>query len=137
MQSLKRFYFGKQKVKANTYIGGIGGTINTPALLASKLGISENRIKLFKVTGVDVECAIIGGSYNIPNSCWANNLQITYYRDEAGLVSVVKQSAFANIGTQFKSFYFPKATKIEQTIGYWSFQSNNNFIKNTTSVHLK
>ena len=129
MQTLKKFYFGKQKAKVNTYIGGIGGTINTPALLAARLEISVNRIKLFKVTGVDVECAIIGGSYNIPISCWANNLQITYYRDEAGLVSVVGQQAFANIGTQFKSFYFPKATKIEQTIGNWSFQSNNNFIK--------
>ena len=91
MQSLKKFYFGKQKAKVNTYIGGIGGTINTPALLAAKLGISKNRIKLFKVTGVDVECAVIGGSYNIPVSCWGNNLQITYYRDEAGLVSVVGQ----------------------------------------------
>ena len=132
MQSLKKFYFGKQKVKVpNTFIGGIGGTINTPALLASRLGIDENRIKLFKVTGVDVECAIIGGSYNIPIYCWSNNLQITYYRDEAGLVSVVGGQAFGDIGTQFKSFYFPKATKIEQRIGNWSFQSNNNLIKNT------
>ena len=132
MQSLKKFYFGKQKVKVpNTFIGGIGGAINTPALLATKLGISKNRIKLFKVTGVDVECAVIGGSYNIPIQCWTNNLQITYYRDEAGLVSVVGQQAFGNIGTQFKSFYFPKATKIEQTIGNWSFQSTTNLIKNT------
>ena len=131
MQSLKKFYFGKQKAKVNTYIGGIGGTIDTPALLAAKLGIDENRIKLFKVTGVDVECAVIGGSYNIPISCWASNLQITYYRDEAGLVSVVGGQAFGNIGTQFKSFYFPKATKIEQAIGNWSFQSTINLIKNT------
>ena len=45
MQALKKFYFGKQKAKVNTYIGGIGGTINTPALLASKLGISETLVK--------------------------------------------------------------------------------------------
>ena len=82
MQAFKKFYFGKQKVKVpNTFIGGIGGTINTPALLAAKLGISENRIKLFKVTGVDVECAIIGGGYIMPLSCWENNTSITYWED--------------------------------------------------------
>jgi hypothetical protein len=85
MQTLKKFYFGKQKARVNTYIGGIGTTINTPALLASKLGIAENRIKLFKVTGVDVECAIIG-SYNIPVVCWVNNLQITYYTDKSASI---------------------------------------------------
>ena len=38
MQSLKKFYFGKQKVKVpNTYIGGIGGTINTPTATQVKL----------------------------------------------------------------------------------------------------
>ena len=81
MQSLKKFYFGKQKAKVNTYIGGIGGTINTPALLASRLGIDENRIKLFKVTGVDVECAVIGGGYTMPANCWQNNTSITYWED--------------------------------------------------------
>ena len=82
MQTLKKYYFGKQKVKVpNTFIGGIGATINTPALLASKLGIAENRIKLFKVTGVDVECAVVGGSYSMPVDCWVGNTSITYWED--------------------------------------------------------
>ena len=85
MQSLKKFYFGKQKVKVpNTFIGGIGGTINTPALLAAKLGVSENRIKLFKVTGVDVECAIVGGSYVLgafDGQPFNGNQGITYFYD--------------------------------------------------------
>ena len=94
MQTLKKFYFGKQKAKVNTYIGGIGGTINTPALLASKLGISENRIKLFKVTGVDVECAVTGGTYELqPNAFQGSNL--TYIREE-GMLTKLKRYAFTD-----------------------------------------
>lgn len=98
MQTLKKFYFGKQKAKVNTYIGGIGGTINTPALLAAKLGIAENRIKLFKVTGVDVECAIVGGSYNILES-FKGDLSITYFDDKDGLVLSCGNNAFSGFGT--------------------------------------
>ena len=97
MQSLKKFYFGKQKVKVpNTFIGGIGGTINTPALLASKLGISENRIKLFKVTGVDVECAVIGGSYVLKEGAFYNNSDITFFNDQSGLMSNTHNNGFRN-----------------------------------------
>ena len=87
MQALKKFYFGKQKAKVNTFIGGIGGTINTPALLAAKLGISENRIKLFKVTGVDVECAIVGGSYVAPPNFMSGMAELTFFNDSAGLIT--------------------------------------------------
>ena len=120
MQSLKKFYFGKQKAKVNTYIGGIGGTINTPALLASKLGISESRIKLFKVTGVDVECAIIGGNYNIPRDCWANNLQITYYLDNDGLVLGIDNYGFREC-VNLANVNFPKCTSISIGPGYFAF----------------
>jgi hypothetical protein len=93
MQSLKKFYFGKHKVAVNTYIGGIGETINTPALLASKLGINVNRIKLFKVTGVDIECAIIS-DYSIVVSCWQNQTDLTSYVDIDGKVTQIDRSAF-------------------------------------------
>ena len=96
MQTLKKFYFGKQKAKVNTYIGGIGGTINTPALLASRLGIAENRIKLFKVTGVDVECAVIGGSYHIPSNAFQDNTFIKFYNDPTNIVSSIGSNAFKN-----------------------------------------
>ena len=85
MQTLKKFYFGKQKAKVNTYIGGIGGTINTPALLAARLEISVNRIKLFKVTGVDIECDIVGGSYTGRIDLNTDS-SMTYYDDRDGLI---------------------------------------------------
>ena len=115
MQSLKKFYFGKQKAKVNTYIGGIGGTINTPALLASRLGISENRIKLFKVTGVDVECAIIGGGYIIPASCFINNTEIKSYIDADGLVSeFTGGQEFRN--STIQTVNFPNVTTFNNSI---------------------
>lgn len=106
MQTLKKFYFGKQKVKVpNTFIGGIGAAINTPALLASKLGISENRIKLFKVTGVDVECAVIGGSYSLPRYAFVSDQSITYYIDIDGLNTEIYQSLINC--NNLKRLYFP------------------------------
>ena len=121
MQSLKKFYFGKQKVKVpNTFIGGIGGTINTPALLASKLGISENRIKLFKVTGVDVECAVIGGSYTIPIDCFRFNTSITYYLDNDGLVLGINSNGFRECAN-LADVNFPKCTSISIGSGFYAF----------------
>ena len=115
MQSLKKFYFGKQKVKVpNTFIGGIGATINTPALLAAKLGISVNRIKLFKVTGVDVECAVIGG-YTIPASCFINNTEIKSYIDSNGLVSkFTGGQEFRN--STIQTVNFPNVTTFNNSI---------------------
>lgn len=107
MQTLKKFYFGKQKAKVNTYIGGIGGTINTPALLAAKLGIAENRIKLFKVTGVDVECAITNGvkfSFFFSEQSAVNG--ITYYYDYDGYINNISSSGLRQ-GTKFFKGYFP------------------------------
>ena len=116
MQSLKKFYFGKQKVKVpNTFIGGIGGTINTPALLAAKLGISENRIKLFKVTGVDVECAIIGGSYSLPIGAFASDQSITYYIDIDGLNTKIYKGL--NSCNNLKTLYFPNLTSLRGGLG--------------------
>ena len=126
MQSLKKFYFGKQKVKVpNTFIGGIGATINTPALLASRLGISENRIKLFKVTGVDVECAIVGGTYSIPANAFKENTTLTYYNDSDGLVTSVNGGAF--VGATNATYYiFPNLTTINSatSVGTGAFQNN-------------
>lgn len=105
MQALKKFYFGKQKAKVNTYIGGIGGTINTPALLAAKLGISDNRIKLFKVTGVDVECAIIG-SYNLNANL--RTYGCTYYESTTATSQSTGQEWTG--GNQLKKVILPNMT---------------------------
>lgn len=41
---LRKTIFGRKKLRANTFIGGVADTINTPALIASRLGISVARI---------------------------------------------------------------------------------------------
>src|SRR6478736_3550765 len=88
------FYnYGKQNLVANTFIGGIGGTTNTPALLATKLGISATRIKVFSVIGSDIQCSITG-TYVIPDSAFNGNTTITYYIDSANLVSDLGESSF-------------------------------------------
>lgn len=84
---LKKYYFGKSKVKANTFIGGVGATINTPALIATRLGITASRIKAFKVVGSDIEFAVTGGSYIIGVNAFSGNTAITYFDDRLGLVT--------------------------------------------------
>lgn len=85
--------FGKSNYKVNTYIGGIGDTINTPALLATKLGISSNRIKMFRILDNNIECAIIGGTYSLPNNSWLNS-NITYFIDEKNLAVTDESRVF-------------------------------------------
>lgn len=116
MQSLKKFYFSKQKAKVNTYIGGIGGTINTPALLASKLGISESRIKLFKVTGVDVECAIVGEN-TLSKTSFHNDANVTYFINTSGITFIhgqnASQTTFFN-NPKLHTVFLEKCTYFEQ-----------------------
>lgn len=81
--------------KPNTFIGGIGDTINTPALLAAKLEINVGRIKKFEVIGTDIQFHVNGG-YVIPNSSFLGNTNITYYFDKDGLVTEVATLAFKN-----------------------------------------
>lgn len=66
----------------NTFIGGIGATITTAQILATKLGISVNYIKNFALKGLDVEF-YIGVNYKVSS---VFNMQtqltgITYYID--------------------------------------------------------
>jgi hypothetical protein len=102
--------FGRSHYKVNTYIGGVGGTINTPALLASKLGIAANRIKLFRVIENDIECAIIGGSYEVKGFNSSDISQVSYYKDPTGIVSGIGYQGFYNTG--LVEGYFPNATYI-------------------------
>ncbi len=83
----------KSGIKPNTFIGGVGATINTPALLATKLGITVSRIKGFKVAGLDVQCAIVG-TYSIPFNTFLGNTQLNKYIDLDGLVTTIGNSAF-------------------------------------------
>ncbi|WP_417942176.1 hypothetical protein [Flavobacterium sp. RS13.1] len=90
---IRKTIFGRSKIKPNTFIGGVSATLNTPSLVASKLGISVSRIKAFNITGSDIEFAVIG-NYIIRHSCFLNDKSITYYRDETGLVTGIEGRAF-------------------------------------------
>jgi hypothetical protein len=94
--------FGRGYYIPNTFIGGVGATINTPNLLASIIQIDVDRIQGFRVIGANIECAIIGGTYVIPQISFGNtvlanaNQNITYYIDENNLVTNVASNAFQN-----------------------------------------
>lgn len=90
------YEFGSGNYELNTFIGGVGGTINTRELLAAKLGINVGRIKKFEIIGSDIQCAIINGKYSIPSNCFENNTNITYYKDTGGLINTVGSFAFKN-----------------------------------------
>lgn len=132
MGSLKKYYFGKSKYKPNTFIGGIGGTINTPALIATKLGLSINRIKVFSVVGSDIQFAIIGGTYVLTG--FLSDTNVTYYDDRDGLVTSIGGSAF-NSTTNLQYVKVKNAT----TLGASAFQLSglrglNNDFTSVTSV---
>jgi len=79
----------------NTEIGGVAATISTPALLATKLGISVGAISNFTIVGSDIKCRITG-SYVIPTNCWNGNTSITSYVDSDYLITSVLDGAFSN-----------------------------------------
>lgn len=83
------------KKEPNTIIGGIGGAINTKALLATKLGIPESIIRKFEVVGSDVHCTI-SSNYSIPSSCFNSDLSISSYHDFDGRVTIINGNAFLN-----------------------------------------
>ncbi|MDY0990262.1 fibronectin type III domain-containing protein [Flavobacterium sp. CFBP9031] len=136
---LQNTVFGKQKVKLNTFIGGVGRTLNTPALLASKLGITANRITLFRVTGTNVECAITG-TFNLS---WTLRTYGCTYFESTQLVSmgslqewtgenqlkrvIVPNMTYAKGATFYsnsgiRSYYCPLATNIGE------YDSSNIFV---------
>jgi hypothetical protein len=96
--SIRKTIFGRLKNKPNTFIGGISSTINTPGLIASKLGISPGRIKAFRIMGPDIQFVVIGGSYVIPNSAFSGNMSLTYFNDQDGLVTAIGSHAFYQCG---------------------------------------
>jgi hypothetical protein len=91
---LQKTVFGRVKYKPNTFIGGVSATINTPALIAARLGIAESRIRAFNVIGSDIQFAVIGGIYSTSTNMFTNNTSITYFKDDAGLVDIVRPYTF-------------------------------------------
>lgn len=146
----------------NTEIGGIASTISTPALLASKLGISVSAISNFTIVGSDIKCKITG-SYGLPNAAFAaysSTPNCTYYYDYDNLVNSIAGEVFdraANLfeiklkgvvniidngqfrGTKVKIFDFPNLTSITGLNNFSDFSPNfglitNIYIPNTTTL---
>jgi hypothetical protein len=103
----------------NTFIGGVAATINTPALIASKLGIAVDRIKSFSIIGNDIQFAVIG-NYNIPNACFMNNSSLTYFLDNGGLVLKIDSNGFRAC-VNLSNINFPKCNEICIGSGFLSF----------------
>lgn len=108
---LQNTIFGNKRYKINTYIGGVGIVINSPALLASKLGIAANRIKLFRIVNNDIECSITGGNYSLPATVFSTDTTITYFNDKEGLITSSGYRIFRT-ATNLKSVNFPNLTTL-------------------------
>jgi hypothetical protein len=124
--------FGKKKYKPNTFIGGVAASLNTPALVATRLGIPVTRIKSFGIIENDIQFAVIGGTYVIPNGAFRDNLSITSFDDQEGLVTSISSQGF-RYASNLTFINFPNITSISSYV----FQSSKisgviNFTKCTT-----
>jgi len=92
----------------NTFIGGVASTINTPSLLAAKLGISSTVISNFSIVGSNIKCNI-SGSYTIQNAAFSGDTSVTYYLDNDSLVTRLGANCF-NGTTMINSIKFNGVT---------------------------
>lgn len=102
---LQNTVFGKQKVKLNTFIGGVGSTLNTPALLAARLGVTVSRISLFRIIGTNVECAITG-TFNLG---WTLRTYGCTYFESTQVISMGSLQEWA-VENQLKKVIVPNMT---------------------------
>ncbi|KOP39225.1 hypothetical protein DBB36_02130 [Flavobacterium sp. WLB] len=110
---LQNTVFGNTKNKPNTFIGGVSSTINTPALIAGKLGISSNRINNFKIKGADIEFTITGGKYEIASNAFYGDTSLTFFNDRFGLVTRINLNAFYNCTNYTGDVSFPSVTRVD------------------------
>lgn len=131
MNLVTREIFGG-KPSGRTYIGGVSATISTPALLATRLGISTSRISNFTIIGSDIQCRIIG-SYNLQGFDF-NGVPCTYYKDPDYLVTSLGYWAFYNT-YNFNGYDvdFQNCLSID-TRGLSRVNANRFLLKNVTNV---
>lgn len=125
MGVFKKYAFAKGRaVKHNTFIGGISGIINTPALLAAKLGIDVSRVKSFEVRGTDVGAHIVG-NYVAPVLFLSSIESLTYFEDNSGLITSNSGKMFQR-SYNIKKAYLPGMTLLNGNSGNWTFENNDN-----------
>jgi hypothetical protein len=98
---------GKSRAGAevNTFIGNMGATINTVALLATYLGIPSSRISGFKLTGLDIECAVSGTEkYTLVGVA---SSPITFFIDKGGKVGNIGSQVFRTHTQPISMAFFP------------------------------
>ncbi|MHC0441621.1 fibronectin type III domain-containing protein [Flavobacterium sp. 3-210] len=108
MGSLKSYYFGKRKVSANTYIGGVASVLNSASAVAAALSVSVSRIQNFLIVGSNIQFKMVG-TYSlsfVPATGALLRPLLTYYQDNDGLVLNITSSCFA-VYTKIIRLYFP------------------------------
>ncbi len=109
------FYeYGKSRGKdPNTFIGNVGNTITSPSLLASRIGIAQNRITSFSIIDSNLQCNI-SGSYTLPVQAFTYFSSpigvVTYYRDMDGLITSIGSQCF--YGGNLTEGFFPNLTNL-------------------------
>lgn len=85
-------YSGTQPA-INTKIGGVGATINTQALLATRLNIQRSRITNIQIVGADTHFTVVG-TYTLTTTAFDGNTNITYFEDTTGKITSLAAQAF-------------------------------------------
>lgn len=113
------YSYGSNVSGYNTFIGGIGGTINTKELLAAKIGVSAGAIKNFSVVGSEVRFRISinygsSGTWFTGETSSNRNPGITYYKDIDNKVTSLKIGAFYSNQQQMliTRIYFKNVSQI-------------------------
>jgi len=112
----QNFAHNAASIGINTEIGGVAATISTPALLATRLGISVGAISNFSIVGSDIKCKITG-NYAIPANAfdiftYPSLVSLTYYRDNANLVTSIGAQAFIGTSNLAEKLIFNSVTSV-------------------------
>jgi hypothetical protein len=135
MGGLRKTIFGRQKTSAvhNTEIGGVASTLSSPSILAAKLGISSSRVSDFIILGSDIKCNINDGSYSLPQDAFYLNTDITYYKDNGGLVTSFIVNRQFRGATNLHTALFPSLISItDSAFRDTSSLKNTDFTSATT-----
>jgi hypothetical protein len=124
---IRKTIFGRVKLQPNLFIGGVSATINTAAILATRLGVNQSIIKGFRVIGLNIECTIIA-NYFVGTSAFQNDTSISYYKDDGQFAKGISNFCFSGSSnlsilqiyglTSFSAGGFPKisGTKIKNLL---------------------
>lgn len=103
-------------IPPNTFIGGVGATINTPTLLLNTLsssGLSLSNITNFQIDGSNNISCNINISYQINNTLpFQGNTSITYFIDLEGKVTYCGNREAFDQCVNLKYLYIPNALAI-------------------------